>query len=493
MHFIARQLRNQHVSLALAAVGLLSSPAAAELKVAVSKAVTGRFESVGVTVSDPLGGLDTNGAVPTVTIADSSDHQHHVPVRAAGRPGEWTGRFTPLRVGRYTGTAVLERAGSKEIGLVPLVRVQASRKPGFLRLHPTSKRVFKWSEGGSFFPVGVRIEPADLQRVTDWREEVARLEFHGVNYVEVSAPWPASQSDGESDAAAGAIDTLLIEAEQRNGFAVQVRVALPEEALADGGAAAEEQVKRWVERWSYSPALGAWRIGGADEDLAAGLCARLVQAVRAADPSGRIIAARSGDGAVTGADLEIAAAPWQRPLNRFALFEVIDQRDDPKPLPGETSWQMLVFGGVGLPLYRYRPGSEAGAALLSRLSRMAQAAKAMPFHAAPAPLTGVAPVDMPASFCRYGPAWSGWISPDTDRVLTLPDVPRGRYKALFWNPATDQPAGEKLVWSDGKAGVRLELPPQVPSVYLQVHPAAQPAAKTSARKTTRRAPRRRRR
>jgi hypothetical protein len=104
---------------------------------------------------------------------------------------------------------------------------------------------------------------------------------------------------------------------------------------------------------------------------------------------------------------------------------------------------------------------------------MAAAAGTVTYQSAPAPLSGLTPPDAPASFCRYGNVWLGWLAPDV-RLLDLPALPRGRYRARFWDAGSDTPLGEKLVWSEGQ-GARLELPPGPAAVYLQVEPAPAPA------------------
>jgi hypothetical protein len=74
--------------LAAAAVLAIASPAYAELKVRVSKNVTGRYESVGITVTDPIGGLDAKPGPLTVTMADSTDHRQAIYLEPTGKPGE---------------------------------------------------------------------------------------------------------------------------------------------------------------------------------------------------------------------------------------------------------------------------------------------------------------------------------------------------------------------------------------------------------------------
>ena len=112
---------------AVVCAGLLAGPASAELSVRVSRTVVGRCQSVGITVVDPRGGGATSPV--SLTMADGSDHRQTLELHPAGKPGVWTGRFTPLRAGRYTGAVVLEREDSRDIGLVPLIRVRENPGP----------------------------------------------------------------------------------------------------------------------------------------------------------------------------------------------------------------------------------------------------------------------------------------------------------------------------------------------------------------------------
>ena len=172
----------------------LAVPAHAELTVRVSRTVTGRYESVGITVTDPIGGLDAKPGPITVTMADSADRRQTLYLEPTGRPGEWAGRFTPMRTGRYTGTALLERGEERELGLVPLVRVRPSRHPGFLSLDRTQNRTLRFTGGRTLFPIGVRLDAADLRSGINWRTELARLGAAGVIFLGLPVVWPETQS-----------------------------------------------------------------------------------------------------------------------------------------------------------------------------------------------------------------------------------------------------------------------------------------------------------
>src|SRR5687767_10494706 len=141
-------------------LALCAAPARAELQVSVSRRTAQRFESVGVTVRDPLGGLDVKPGPISLTVADGNDQRQELQLEPTGKPGEWSGRFTPLSSGRFTGTAVLDRGDEKEIGLLPLVRVSSSSRRGFIKLNPDSQRTLKYSDGSRLFPVGVRLLPS---------------------------------------------------------------------------------------------------------------------------------------------------------------------------------------------------------------------------------------------------------------------------------------------------------------------------------------------
>jgi len=453
---------------------LLAPPASAELRVRVSRSVTGRYEPVAVTASDPLGGIDAQPGPISLTMADAGDQRLTIFLEPTGRPGEWSGWFTPQRTGRFTGTAVLERKdGEREIGLVPLLRVRPSRKPGFLRLHPSSRRVLKFTQGGTLFPIGVRVEADDLRPGTEWRVEFDRLRRAGVNYVELPVTTTADDTTSAPNARLQLLDSLVTAAEQA-GLFLQLRL----QPSADGAESADQQVERWVRRWAYSPAVAVWRLAPANaEDTE-----RLIGVVRNADAYRHLIAA-SGSTAPPGADLVVRPSNWQRPSNEFALFEATETSAGPAPLPGENSWQMLALGGVGLPLWPYQPGSAASAAQLQRIARLAEAARSIPYAARTLPLTGLAPVDTPASFCRYGPTVVGWLAAEQIGLLAVPGLARGRYRVHFWDPRSDARAGEQVVWSEGQSNTQIDPPEGLKSLFVQVEPTTggRPPVKTAAR------------
>ncbi len=461
-----------------------AEPAAAELRVQVSRSVTGRFESVGITVTDPLSGLDVKPGPLQLTMADGRDQRQSYSLEPTGRPGEWYGRFTPTREGRYTGTVILDRENQKDIGLVPLIRVQPSSRPGFVRLHPRSQRVLAYTSGAAIFPLGVRLTGNSVTDV-DWKEQLALLRSRGINYLAVSVPCLPDAGAQEKLAIARSLDALLRNAELNGRPLVQIRLDPPSENSAEAASAFETQTQEWVRRWSYSPVLAAWEVPGPEEGVSPELQTRIVDAVRRSDAYGHLVAARGSGGELpAGAQFPLIPANWQRPSLRKALMDAQTPNPDLPRLPGEASWQMLVLGGLGIPLQPYAPGTPEGQAVLSRLSRMAAFARNTPYHAQPVPLADVVPVDVPGSFCRYGSVLVGWTAPEQSGPFKLPSIPRGRYRVQLLNPGTDTPLPEQHVWSDG-AGTEIQLPPSLQTVFLQLTPA--PAAPT-ARKTTSRNP-----
>jgi hypothetical protein len=490
--------------LILAVVAAAAGPVKAELRCTVSKTVVQQFESVGLTVTDSKKGLDISPGPLIVTMADGGDRRQNIHLDPTGKPGVWSGRFTPIRTGRYTGTAVADRADEKEIGLVPLIRVRTGSRRGFVRLNPRSQRALVYSSGGTLFPIGLRLHPDDVRLGTDWRALFARLRSHEVNYVELPVPWGAELPEDEQARVSRSVDTALVEAERTGRLAVQLRLEAPTDLTEEGMAAYEAALGRAARRWAYSPALGVIYVAGADERVPPEARARFVRAVRAADPYRHLVAIPAGlDAAKHGADLRVEPWNWQRPANRHALLEVPDQADGPQPLPGESSWQMLVLGGVGLPLWPYRTGAADGQAVLERIRRLAKVAGSVPYQAGGTLLRNVVALDTPGSFCRYGTTAVGWVVPDAGRILNLSALPKGRYVARFWDPGTDQPAGQWEVWSTGQTA-RLELPANLRAVYVQVQPAPRrtvrkpaapktatkkaPARKTSTRSAAKKAP-----
>jgi hypothetical protein len=458
-------------------LGLCALPAAAELQVRVSRPVTGQYEPVGITVTDPLGGLDAHPGPLTMTMADSHDARQTLYLEPTGlKPGQWTGRFTPLKTGRYTGTVVLERGEERDIGLVPLIRVRASGRPGFLRVQP-DRRILKYSSGERLFPVGVRLCADDLCNRTDWHAEFRKLRGAGVNYVEIPVPDLSMLPDAEQREVLGTVFALLIDAERAGGPVIQVRFQLP--PPPDGSAGPfEEHVLRCVRFWSHSPALAAWRIAGGGavppDDYG-----RLVRLIRSADAYRHpIVVPQEVQEALADrearADLVAAPCDWQQPANRAALLEAPEtsgEAGEPHaPSPGEASWQMLVQGGVGLPLWRYHPGAPETDLLLQRIACFAQAARSIPFEGKAYPLSGVLPEGSLGSFCRYGKSLAGWLVPETDAPLMLPSLPRGRYRVRFWDAAKDSYAGDAFLWSDG-GRTPVDLPAGLEAVCLLAEPA----------------------
>ncbi|MBM3460050.1 MAG: hypothetical protein FJX77_16135, partial [Armatimonadetes bacterium] len=168
------------VGLLLTLTLLVVWPARAELQIHVSSLNPATMEPITLTVTDPRQG-EGAGRTVEVTMADGSDRRFVLHLEPGPRPGTWVGRFTPPTPGRYTGTAVLERGDEKEIGLVPVIRVRAVRRPGFLRLSPTGSRTFRFTNGETLFPIGVRLFREDLLGNVDWIAEFHRLRSYSVN------------------------------------------------------------------------------------------------------------------------------------------------------------------------------------------------------------------------------------------------------------------------------------------------------------------------
>jgi hypothetical protein len=312
-----------------------------------------------------------------------------------------------------------------------------------------------------------------MLRGLDWRAEFARLRAHEVNFIELTALWPGALPAAQQQAALRSLDSALIEAERTGRLGVQLKLACPPDVADNGAGAYETQLLRWVRRWSYSPALATWYVAGAHGEVPPQYCARFVQLVRANDPYSHLVAVPGLPGEDrAGADLQVQPWNWQRPANRFALMEVPDRLDGPRPLPGETSWQNLVLGGVGLPLWPYRPGAADGADVLQRIARMARVAGRVPYQAGGTPVTGIVPVDSPGTFCRYGDTLVGWLAPEESR-LGLPALPPGRYRVRFWDPETDNLlAQRRIAWDPSR---RLDLP-AARALYLQLDRLPAPAA-----------------
>lgn len=442
--------------------------------------MTGKWESVGITVTDPRGGAEAMPGPVAVTIADGRDRRQTIYLEPAVRPGEWSGRFTPLSTGRFTGTVMLEREHGKDLGLVPLIRVKASNARGFVRKHPTSKRALQYGSGGTLFPIPLRLAPDDLLTPVDWRAEIARMRAHDVNFLEIPVPWPDELAPGQ-DAAYRAIDRLLLEAELTGRMRVMLRLEGPPEAAADTEAYGK-QLERWTRRWAYSPALAVWYVSGAGGRLPAAERAALVKVVKAADSYRHLVAVPESGETGAGADFTIARQEWQRPRHRYSILEAEPREGDPEPLPGENTWQALVLGGIGLPVRLYRPGGSEAAEVLRRTREMAQAAGKVPYQAAAAPLTGILPPDAPGAFCRYGTVYVGWGTGDAEGSLPLPKLPAGRYELLMWDPVTHRFLDDATLRFDQQRR-QVRLPDSLEAVYFMLRPAAKAPAR---RKSTRR-------
>lgn len=459
-------------------IALGAMPARAELQVAVSRRTAQRFESVGVTVKDPLGGLDVKAGPISLTVADGSDQRQELQLEPTGKPGEWSGRFTPLSSGRFTGTAVLDRGDEKEIGLLPLVRVSSSSRRGFVKLNPESQRSLKYSDGSRLFPIGVRLLPSVWDGEFKWEQELPELVRHGVNYVEIPVPWPG---DGTMDSRVPAsIDNLLLWAERSQKPAIQLRLEGPP-LLDDAGISAyENQLRSWARRWGYSPMVAAWHLAGASADAPEEVRTRLIRAVREGDGYRHLVVAPSTEtGLAAGADLPVLQRNWQAPRNRRALIEVPIDASEPTPLPGESSWQMLAVGGIGLPLWPYDPADPDRPHFLQRLSMLSEAANAIPYQASPQTLTGVLPADHPAALTRYGSAFAGWMTTEgLSQPLKLSGLPRGRYRVRMWDPGQDRVLEERLAWSEG-SGFDVVLPQGVPAVFVRAIPVSSEASTAS--------------
>jgi hypothetical protein len=457
---------------------LAAPPARAELKVSVSRSSAGQYQSVGITVKDPKGGVEIAPGPITVTMADSADQRQDILLDPTGRAGEWSGRFTPMRPGRYTGTVLLERGDEKEIGLVPLVRCVRSSSRGFVRLNPRSRRSLKYANGTTLFPIGVRLVSDDVRLGMDWKTLFRRLRANEVNFVEIPVAWPEELPESERQMVLRSVDAALVEAESTGRLAVQLKLLGPAMVSEAGLTTYEAQLQRCVRRWAYSPAVASFLLAGATDEVSPEARLKLVRAVRAVDPYRHLVSLPGAAGdRRSGGDILVLPWNWQRPVNRFALLEVPDKITGPAPLPGESSWQMLVLGGVGLPLWPYRHGSADGATVLERIRRLAKVAGTIPYQVDGTPISGVVPVDTPGSFCRYGKVLVGWTVPDVDRVLRITGLPRGRYRTRLFDPTTDAQSADVTVWSDGKSA-RVEVPPSMKAAFVQLQPGrAAPAKK----------------
>jgi hypothetical protein len=464
-------------TLLCAGVCLLAVPARAELQVQVSRTQTGRYEPVGITVHDPLGGLDVKPGALSVTMADSRDHRQSFFLEPTGRAGQWSGRFTPLRAGRYTGTAVLERGDETEIGLVPLIRVGRSQSRGFLRLRPASPRAFTFTGGGTLFPVGVRLAEAELASPVNWRAELDRLRAGGINYIELPVPWTGAVSSAERADALQRTEILLNHAEHSPGLAVQLRFEPPPDFSDDSVRLYESRLQQWVRRWSYSPAVAVWYLAGASRDLSAETRARLVRAVRGADSYGHLVGIPYGPD-MAGADLFVASSEAGMGLTAPVLMEAPPDGIEAASMAGAASWRMLARGGIGLPLWSYSPAKSAG--MLHQASRLAAVAREIPFHAVPAPAPALSTSgDTATSFCRYGTTLVGWISGARDGSTALPPLLKGSYRMTFWNPAAAARTASQVIWSGGPE-TTVRIPPGAQSLFVHVAPAEASTGATGA-------------
>lgn len=446
-------------------------PARAELRVRVSKPITGKWQSVGITVIDPRQGLDAKPGPVAVTMADGRDRRQTIYLQPTAQAGRWSGRYTPISTGRYTGTAVLEREHDKDIGLVPLIRVRNSGARGFVRRHPRSRRALRYSNGDTLFPIALRISSEDLLRVPDWHAEVVRMRAHDVNFLEVPVSWPEELPAEERQRALTAVDRLLVEAERSGRLAVLLRLEAPEDVAGTGSDPYRAQLVQWTRRWAYSPALAAWYVAGASSAVSPEQRTAFVRAVREVDPYNHLIAVPLTGEDPAPADLTVAPQQWQRPSNRFALLEADSESASPAPLPGENTWQSLVTGGIGLPIQPYQPGTPEGEATLRRTAQLARAAGKVPYQTAASPVTGLVPADTPGSFYRYGKAVVGWIAPDGEHSFALPRLASGRYQLLLWDPERDRFLDNSVLQFDGTQR-HMKLPDTLSAVYFMLRPSS---------------------
>lgn len=467
----AKEGRAVEVGLIAALLTLGVQPARAELRVRVSKPITGKWQSVGITVIDPRQGLDAKPGPVAVTMADGRDRRQTIYLQPTAQAGRWSGRYTPISTGRFTGTAVLEREHDKDVGLVPLIRVRNSGARGFVRRHPRSRRALRYSNGDTLFPIALRISSEDLLRVPDWHAEVARMRAHDVNFLEVPVSWPEELPAEERERALTAVDRLLVEAERSGRLAVLLRLEAPEDVAGTGSDPYRAQLVQWTRRWAYSPALAAWYVVGASSTVSPEQRAGFVRAVREVDPYNHLIAVPAAGEDPAPADLTVAPQQWQRPSNRFALLEADSESGSPAPLPGENTWQSLVTGGIGLPIQPYRPGTPEGDTTLRRTAQLARAAGKVPYQTAASPVIGLVPADTPGSFYRYGKAVVGWIAPDGEHSFALPRLSAGRYQLLLWDPERDRFLDNSVLQFDGTQR-HMKLPDMLSAVYFMLRPAS---------------------
>lgn len=463
-------------ALALPAIVLAGGPAQAELHVRLSRPATRANESLGITVTDPLRAPRLNGVPVTVALSGPKGASVRFQISPA-QPATWYGRIALREPGVYTGTVLLDGDRHKDIGFVPRFRVEPAVRPGPPRLHPESRRVLALDNGSLLFPVGVRLGPAELSPGNDWPGLLARLLDRGVNYAEAVVPW--SESGPTADLRRG-IDGLLLAAEQSGRFWVQVRLEGPGEASRVEADRIRQRIVSLIRLWAWSPALAAWSVAAAAEPLPSPERSRLLRAIRQADGSGRLVAAPPGRFGETPpqADLQAAPSNWRRPEIVPALMGDGTGEQD-QPLPGEDNWQLLVLGGVGLPLIPYSPGDRDAAARLDRLAARAAVAASIPYGEPGVPMTGVIAVDLPGSFCRYGSTLAGWAVGLEAGPFEIPSLPRGRYLFRVWDADSDRLLARQEVISDG-AGARARLPAGANAVFLLVTPLSQAAGSRTA-------------
>ncbi len=462
-------LRRCALTLAALGAATLGSPAVAALKIQVSRPTTAVYQSVGITVADSRRGLDVPPGPISVTMADGRDRRQTFFLQSTGTPGEYYGRFTPTSAGRFTGTVVLHRKDSTEIGLVPVVQVRGTVGQGFYRFDPASPRVLARSAGSHCFPIGVSIDAAAVRVQSNWQPELERLRQAGVNYLDVGIEWAGRLTPDEKASMIRSVDQLLMLAEQNGNLGVQLRLEGP----LGFEAASDEylvQTEEWIQRWSYSPAVAAWFLSPLTPDVPDACCEAVVRAVRKADAYRHVVCTPESHagGPRAGADLSVGAWRWDQPELRPGIRLAGPLPEGVVPLPGETNWQHLALGGTGLPLHPYLPGADDDG-VLNQARVLSRVASEIPFSQGAAPVRQALDPDIPGALCRYGKVYIGWLVGPPGKPMPVGPMARGRFRVRLFDPANGKLLSSNEVVSEGRNGL-LTPPAGYPAIFFQIDP-----------------------